>query len=160
MFDPETIKELKEAIADCIGADQDVLDTLRAEIRPLRNATRRIQPRAPRFMLRCWCSTEQMIPSFRPRTSRRFRRKCAGAMSIGRWFITEARCIVSRIVAPERIIPRVPLTMRRRMSGLGRPCGCSWTSCSNTNRGDPTSRAYQANGGHRSISETVNGRAT
>jgi len=46
MFDPETIKELKEAIADCIGADQDVLDTLRAEIRPLRNATRRIQPRA------------------------------------------------------------------------------------------------------------------
>ncbi len=46
MFDPDTIKDLKEAIADCIGADQDVLDTLRAEIRPLRNATRRIQPRA------------------------------------------------------------------------------------------------------------------
>ncbi|SRR5579883_1081609 len=46
MFDPETIRDLKDAIADCIGADQDVLDTLRAEIRPLRNATRRIQPRA------------------------------------------------------------------------------------------------------------------
>lgn len=46
MFDPETIKDLKDAIADCIGADQDVLDTLRAEIRPLRNATRQIQPRA------------------------------------------------------------------------------------------------------------------
>ncbi|MBI4890909.1 MAG: hypothetical protein HY821_09820 [Acidobacteria bacterium] len=46
MFDPETIKDLKDAIADCIGADQDVLDTLRAEIRPLRSATRRIQPRA------------------------------------------------------------------------------------------------------------------
>jgi hypothetical protein len=46
MFDPETIKDLKDAIADCIGADQDVLDSLRAEIRPLKNATRRIQPRA------------------------------------------------------------------------------------------------------------------
>jgi hypothetical protein len=46
MFDPETIKDLKNAIADCIGADQDVLDRLRAEIRPLRNATRQIQPRA------------------------------------------------------------------------------------------------------------------
>ena len=46
MFDPDTIKDLKDAIADCIGADQDVLDTLRAEIRPLRSATRRIQPRA------------------------------------------------------------------------------------------------------------------
>jgi hypothetical protein len=46
MFDPETIKDLKDAIAGCIGADHDVLDTLRAEIRPLRSATRRIQPRA------------------------------------------------------------------------------------------------------------------
>jgi hypothetical protein len=46
MFDPETIKELKNRIADCIGADQGVLDTLRAEIKPLRSATRRIQPRA------------------------------------------------------------------------------------------------------------------
>lgn len=46
MFDPETIKDLKDAIADCIGADQDILNSLRAEIRPLKNATRRIQPRA------------------------------------------------------------------------------------------------------------------
>jgi hypothetical protein len=46
MFDPETIKDLKDAIADCIGADQDLLDSLRAEIRPLKNATRRIQLRA------------------------------------------------------------------------------------------------------------------
>jgi hypothetical protein len=46
MFDPETIKELKNRIADCIGADQGILDTLRAEIKPLRSATHRIQPRA------------------------------------------------------------------------------------------------------------------
>jgi hypothetical protein len=46
MFDAETIKELKNRIADCIGADQGILDTLRAEIKPLRSATRRIQPRA------------------------------------------------------------------------------------------------------------------
>jgi hypothetical protein len=46
MFDPETIKGLKNAIAACIGADQGILDTLRAEIRPLRSATHRIQPRA------------------------------------------------------------------------------------------------------------------
>jgi hypothetical protein len=46
MFDPETIKDLKDAIADCIGADHDILNSLRAEIRPLKSATRRIQPRA------------------------------------------------------------------------------------------------------------------
>jgi hypothetical protein len=46
MFDPKTIKDLKGAIADCIGADHDVLDALRAEIRPLKSATRPIQPRA------------------------------------------------------------------------------------------------------------------
>jgi hypothetical protein len=46
MFDPETIKGLKNAIAECIGADQGILDTLRAEIKPLRSATHRIQPRA------------------------------------------------------------------------------------------------------------------
>lgn len=46
MFDPETIKGLKNAIAACIGADQGILDTLRAEIKPLRSATHRIQPRA------------------------------------------------------------------------------------------------------------------
>ena len=46
MIDLGTQDQLKEAIADCIGADQRILDSLREEIRPLRNATRRIQPRA------------------------------------------------------------------------------------------------------------------
>lgn len=46
MIDPASQAQLKEAIADCIGTDQGVLDALREEIRPLRNATRRIQPRA------------------------------------------------------------------------------------------------------------------
>ena len=45
MIDPATQAQLKEAIADCIGTDQGVLDALREDIRPLRNATRRIQPR-------------------------------------------------------------------------------------------------------------------
>jgi hypothetical protein len=46
MIDPASQTQLKEAIADCIGADQGVLNTLREEIRPLKNAIRRIQPRA------------------------------------------------------------------------------------------------------------------
>lgn len=46
MLDPVSQKELREAIAGCIGSDQGVLDALREEIRPLKNATRRIQPRA------------------------------------------------------------------------------------------------------------------
>lgn len=45
MIDPATQTQLKEAIADCIGTDQGVLDALRNEIRPLRSSTRRIQPR-------------------------------------------------------------------------------------------------------------------
>ena len=45
MIDPATQAQLKEAIADCIGTDQGILDALRAEIRPLRGSTRRIQPR-------------------------------------------------------------------------------------------------------------------
>jgi hypothetical protein len=45
MIDPATQSQLKEAIADCIGTDQGILDTLREEIRPLRGSTRRIQPR-------------------------------------------------------------------------------------------------------------------
>lgn len=45
MIDPASQVQLREAIADCIGSDQGVLDTLRDEIRPLKNATRRIQPR-------------------------------------------------------------------------------------------------------------------
>lgn len=46
MIDLSSQGQLKEAIADCINADQGVLDLLRGEIRPLRAATRRIQPRA------------------------------------------------------------------------------------------------------------------
>jgi hypothetical protein len=46
MTDPASQAQLKEAIADCIGTDQGVLDALREEIRPLKIATRCIQPRA------------------------------------------------------------------------------------------------------------------
>ncbi|MFN3919548.1 MAG: hypothetical protein ACK4JF_04585 [Methylohalobius sp.] len=46
MIDPNSLSQLKEAITDCIGAAQGVLDALREEIRPLKSATRRIQPRA------------------------------------------------------------------------------------------------------------------
>lgn len=46
MIDPVSQAQLKEAIADCIGTDHGVLDTLRGEIRPLKSATRRIQPRS------------------------------------------------------------------------------------------------------------------
>lgn len=46
MIDPASQAQLKDAIADCIGTDRDVLDALREEIRPLKSATRRIQPRA------------------------------------------------------------------------------------------------------------------
>lgn len=45
MIDPASREQLREAIADCIDSDQGVLDTLREEIRPLKSATRRIQPR-------------------------------------------------------------------------------------------------------------------
>lgn len=46
MIDPSSQAQLREAIADCIGSDQGVLDALREEIRSLNSATRRIQPRA------------------------------------------------------------------------------------------------------------------
>lgn len=46
MIDPASQAQLKEAIADCIGTDQGVLDALREEIRPLNRNTRRIQPRS------------------------------------------------------------------------------------------------------------------
>jgi hypothetical protein len=46
MLEASTQAQLKQAIADCVGADQAVLDELRAEIRPLRPQTKRIQPRA------------------------------------------------------------------------------------------------------------------
>jgi hypothetical protein len=45
MIDPASQSQLKQAIADCIGTDQTVLNALRKEIRPLKSATRRIQPR-------------------------------------------------------------------------------------------------------------------
>src|SRR6266513_541104 len=46
MIDPSTQVQLKHAIAECIHSDRSVLDALRKEIQPLRNQTRRIQPRA------------------------------------------------------------------------------------------------------------------
>lgn len=46
MIDPASQVQLGEAIADCIGSDKAVLQALRDEIRPLKSATRRIQPRA------------------------------------------------------------------------------------------------------------------
>ncbi len=45
MLEPESRSKLKDAIAGCIDADSGVLDRLREEIRPLRDATRKIQPR-------------------------------------------------------------------------------------------------------------------
>jgi hypothetical protein len=45
MIDPTTQAQLKEAIANCIGSDREILDTLRTEIRHLKYATRQIQPR-------------------------------------------------------------------------------------------------------------------
>lgn len=38
--------QLKEAITDCINADRSILTSLRDEIRPLKSATHRIQPRS------------------------------------------------------------------------------------------------------------------
>ena len=46
MIEPSTQAQLKQAIFDCIDNDQGVLDALRTEIRPLRQQTKRIQPRA------------------------------------------------------------------------------------------------------------------
>ena len=46
MIDPISRSQLCEAIADCIRADQRVLDQLREEIHPLKHASCRIQPRA------------------------------------------------------------------------------------------------------------------
>jgi len=46
MIDPASWAQLKEVIADCIGTDRGVLDSLREEIRPLKSAICRIQPRA------------------------------------------------------------------------------------------------------------------
>lgn len=46
MIDPTTQSQLKDAITDCIGTDQNILDNLRDEIRPLRQITQRIHPRS------------------------------------------------------------------------------------------------------------------
>lgn len=46
MLDPRSQHQLKEAIADCIDADKNILGALRTEIRPLKSNVRRIQPRA------------------------------------------------------------------------------------------------------------------
>lgn len=46
MIDPASHWQLEKAIAECIRTDQGILDALRDEIRVLRSATRRIQPRA------------------------------------------------------------------------------------------------------------------
>jgi hypothetical protein len=46
MIEPDSVANLKDAIADCIHSDEGVLTSLRDEIRPLRSTTRPIQPRA------------------------------------------------------------------------------------------------------------------
>lgn len=46
MIDPDSQSKLKDAIAQCIGADQAILYELRREICPLKDATHRILPRA------------------------------------------------------------------------------------------------------------------
>jgi hypothetical protein len=45
MIEPESYYQLKQEISGRIAAERDVLDQLRAEIRPLRTAVRRILPR-------------------------------------------------------------------------------------------------------------------
>lgn len=46
MIEPSSQAELKQAIADCIDSDRGILNELRDEIRPLKQQTKRIQPRA------------------------------------------------------------------------------------------------------------------
>lgn len=46
MIDPESVDKLRIEIAARIAADRVVLDELRADVRPLRSETRRIQPRS------------------------------------------------------------------------------------------------------------------
>lgn len=50
MLDPTTQTQVRKVIEDCIASDTNVLDQLREEIRPLRNLTRQIQPRATTSM--------------------------------------------------------------------------------------------------------------
>jgi hypothetical protein len=44
--DPDSLARLKKELAERLSADRVLLDELRAEVRPLRSATRRIQPRS------------------------------------------------------------------------------------------------------------------
>ena len=46
MIEPNSVTNLKDAISECIRLDERALTTLRGEIRPLKNRTRHIQPRA------------------------------------------------------------------------------------------------------------------
>jgi hypothetical protein len=46
MIDPESQVRMRGEIASRIVADRFLLDTLRSEIRPLKDAVRRIQPRS------------------------------------------------------------------------------------------------------------------
>jgi len=46
MIDPASQNQLKQSIAECIGSDRKVLDSLRKEISPLKSTTHRIQPRS------------------------------------------------------------------------------------------------------------------
>jgi hypothetical protein len=45
MIDPDSHDQLRREISERIATDRELLDSLRAEIRPLRNQVRRIQPR-------------------------------------------------------------------------------------------------------------------
>lgn len=46
MIDPESIDTLRTGLAESIAGDRKVLDELREDVRPLRDQTRRIQPRS------------------------------------------------------------------------------------------------------------------
>src|SRR6516162_7877274 len=46
MIDPESLQALGRGLRECLHADRAVLEELRADVRPLREATRRIQPRS------------------------------------------------------------------------------------------------------------------
>jgi hypothetical protein len=46
MIDQETYRQLKAEIEVCTASDRQLLDKLRADVRPLRDCTKRIHPRA------------------------------------------------------------------------------------------------------------------
>jgi hypothetical protein len=45
VIDPDSLEALRREIEARVGLDRGVLDDLREQVRPLRDATRRIQPR-------------------------------------------------------------------------------------------------------------------